>query len=220
VAFRPGDPEPAELTRADIQRITQSFVKAAGRALAAGFRVIELHSAHGYLLHEFLSPLSNRRTDEYGGSLENRMRFPLEVVRAVRAVWPEKHPLFVRISATDWVEGGWDIEQSIAFAKAMAPLWVDLIDVSSGGLTAGAKIPLGPAYQTPFAARIREEAGIRTGAVGLITEPEQADEIIRSGKADIILLAREMLRDPYWPLHAARTLGHTGAVPVQYHRAF
>jgi 2,4-dienoyl-CoA reductase-like NADH-dependent reductase (Old Yellow Enzyme family) len=135
-------------------------------------------------------------------------------------VWPEKYPLFVRISATDWVEGGWDIEQSIAFAKAMSPLWVDLIDVSSGGLTAGAKIPLGPAYQTPFAARIREEAGIRTGAVGLITEPEQADEIIRSGKADIILLAREMLRDPYWPLHAARTLGHTGAVPVQYHRAF
>jgi 2,4-dienoyl-CoA reductase-like NADH-dependent reductase (Old Yellow Enzyme family) len=220
VAFRSGDPEPAELTRAEIHRITKSFANAAGRALTAGFRVIELHSAHGYLLHEFLSPLSNRRTDEYGGSLENRMRFPLEVVRATRAVWPEKYPLFVRISATDWVEGGWDIEQSIAFARAMAPLWVDLIDVSSGGLTAGAKIPLGPAYQTPFAARIREEAGIRTGAVGLITEPEQAEEIIRSGKADIILLAREMLRDPYWPLHAARTLGHTGAVPVQYHRAF
>lgn len=220
VAFRPGDPEPAELTQAQISRIVQSFADSAGRALAAGFRVLELHSAHGYLLHEFLSPLSNKRTDQYGGSLKNRMRFPLEVIRAIRAVWPENYPLSVRISATDWMEGGWDIEQSIAFAKAAAPLGVDLIDVSSGGIAMGAKIPLGPAYQTPLAARIREEAGIRTGAVGLITEAEQANEIIQSEKADIILLAREMLRDPYWPLHAARILGQTGAVPVQYHRAF
>jgi 2,4-dienoyl-CoA reductase-like NADH-dependent reductase (Old Yellow Enzyme family) len=218
--FRPDDPPPAALTVDRMGQIVQAFVDGAVRALKAGFRLIEVHAAHGYLLHEFLSPLSNQRKDAYGGSLENRMRFPLEVTQAVRAAWPAEYPMFVRISATDWMEGGWDIEQSIVFAREAAALSVDLIDVSSGGLALAAKVPLSPGYQVPFAARIKAEAGIRTGAVGLITDAGQADEIIQSGQADIVLLARAMLRDPYWPYHAAEALGVKPQVPRQYQRAF
>jgi 2,4-dienoyl-CoA reductase-like NADH-dependent reductase (Old Yellow Enzyme family) len=220
IPFRAEDTPPTELTVEQLAQTVQAFVDGAGRAQRAGFHVIELHGAHGYLLHEFLSPLSNHRTDEYGGSLENRMRFPLQVIRAVRNAWPAEYPLFLRISATDWVEGGWDIEQSIVFAREAKALGVDLIDVSSGGLAREQKIPLEPGYQVPFAARIKAEAGVRTGAVGLITEPAQADEIIRLGKADIILLARAMLRDPYWSYRAAETLGPKPTVPPQYQRAF
>ena len=198
----------------------QAFAEAARRALAAGFQLVELHFAHGYLAHEFLSPLSNRRTDEYGGSFENRIRFALETTRAVRAVWPERLPLFVRISASDWVEGGWDIAESVELARVLQAEGVDLIDCSSGGLSPLQKISLVPGYQVPFAARIRRETGIRTGAVGLITTPQQADAIVRAGDADIVLLAREFLRDPYFPLHAARELGAPVPAPVQYQRAF
>jgi len=186
----------------------------------AGFRVVEIHAAHGYLLHEFLSPLSNRRTDEYGGPLGHRIRALCDVTWAVREVWPAACPLFVRISVTDWAEDGWDADQSVLLAQRLKPLGVDVIDCSSGGLVPHVTIPLGPGYQVPFAERIRQEAGIATGAVGLITEPEQANEIVASGKADLVLLAREMLRDPYWPLHAARRLGAKLAPPVQYRRAF
>ncbi len=220
IPFRPEDQPPTGLTRDQLQQTLWAFVVAAARAGKAGFRLIELHAAHGYLLHEFLSPLSNHRTDSYGGSLENRMRFPLEVIRAVRADWPEEYPLFVRISATDWAEGGWDIEQSIVFAREAAALGVDLIDASSGGLALSAKVPVGPGYQVPFAERIKAEAGIRTGAVGLITDARQADEIIRTDKADIVLLARATLRDPYWAHHAAVALELQPAVPPQYLRAF
>jgi 2,4-dienoyl-CoA reductase-like NADH-dependent reductase (Old Yellow Enzyme family) len=177
--------------------------------------VVEIHSAHGYLLHEFLSPLSNQRTDEYGGSFENRTRLLIETVRAVRS----EAPLLVRISATDWAEGGWDADQSVALAKLLKNEGVDLIDCSSGGLVADAKIPVASGFQVPFAERVRKEAGIATGAVGLITEPRQADEIIRNGQADIVLLAREFLRDPYWPLHAAQALGQPITWPIQYQRA-
>jgi len=218
--FQPGDPAPAELTRAEIAGLTGAFAAAAGRALEAGFQVVELHFAHGYLAHEFLSPLSNRRTDEYGGTFENRIRFALEATRAVRAVWPERLPLFVRISASDWVEGGWDIGESVEFARGLRALGVDLIDCSSGGLSPRQKIALGPGYQVPFAARIRREAGVLTGAVGMITTPRQADEIVRAGEADLVLLAREFLRDPYFPLHAAKALGDAIQPPVQYGRAF
>jgi 2,4-dienoyl-CoA reductase-like NADH-dependent reductase (Old Yellow Enzyme family) len=218
--FNPTDPVPAELSPPEIHAIVEAFATAARRALAAGFEVIELHGAHGYLMHEFESPLANHRTDEYGGSFENRIRFPLEVARAVRAAWPERLPLFVRISATDWKEGGWTLDDSVALAARLKGEGVDLIDCSSGGTAPDAKVPFGPAYQTPFAERIRRETGIRTGAVGLITEAHQADEIIRSGRADLVLMAREFLRDPYWPLHAARTLGADLAPPVQYSRAF
>jgi 2,4-dienoyl-CoA reductase-like NADH-dependent reductase (Old Yellow Enzyme family) len=220
IPFRHGDPPPAELTVSQIDDTVEAFVAAAQRAESAGFRAIELHAAHGYLLHEFLSPLSNHRKDAYGGSLASRMRFPLQVARALREAWPAAYPMFVRISATDWVEGGWDIEQSIVFARELAPIGVDLIDVSSGGLVLSQQIPLKPGYQVPFAARIKVEAGVRTGAVGMITEPHQADEIIREGKADIVLLARAMLRDPYWSYHAAEALGLKPAVPPQYQRAF
>jgi 2,4-dienoyl-CoA reductase-like NADH-dependent reductase (Old Yellow Enzyme family) len=195
-------------------------VAAARRALRAGFQVVEIHGAHGYLIHEFLSPLSNRRTDEYGGSFENRIRLALEVAQAVREAWPLNLPLFLRISATDWVEGGWNADESVELARRVGPLGVDLIDCSSGGSAANAKVPLAPGYQVPFAERIRREAGILTGAVGLITTPQQADEIIRSGKADLVLLAREFLRDPYFPLHAAKALGAEVSPPVQYARAF
>ncbi len=220
IPFRAGDAAPAELSVAGIQRITASFAAAAQRALRAGFEVLEVHAAHGYLLHEFLSPLSNVRSDEYGGAFANRIRFVLETVLAVRAVWPGHLPLFVRISASDWAEGGWNIDDSVALAKKLAPMGVDLIDCSSGGAVAHQKIDVKPGYQVPFAQRIRQEAGIKTGAVGLITEPLQADQIIREGQADLVLLARAMLRDPYWPLHAARVLGLTPAPPVQYGRAF
>jgi 2,4-dienoyl-CoA reductase-like NADH-dependent reductase (Old Yellow Enzyme family) len=212
-------PVPRTLTDADIAGVVDAFRRAAFRARVAGFDVAEVHAAHGYLIHQFLSPLSNTRTDRYGGSFDNRVRLCLEVVEAVRSVWPEDRPLFVRLSATDWVEGGWDLEQSVELARRLAQLGADLIDCSSGGNVAHAKIPVGPGYQLPFAERIRHDAGIATGAVGLITEPSQADAIVRSGQADVVLLARELLRDPYWPLRAARELGAEVAWPSQYLRA-
>jgi 2,4-dienoyl-CoA reductase-like NADH-dependent reductase (Old Yellow Enzyme family) len=218
-AFTDGFPLPRALTHDGIREVTAAFAQAARRARDAGFRVIEIHAAHGYLIHEFLSPLSNQRDDEYGGSFENRTRFIREVVAAVRSAWPERLPLFVRISSTDWVDGGWDVEQSIALARVLKQLGVDLIDCSSGGNAARASIPVGPGYQTPFAARIRREAEILTGAVGLITSPVQAEQIIATGSADAILLARELLRDPYWPLRAARELGQAVSWPSQYLRA-
>ena len=217
--FAEGYPLPRELDNAGIGQILEGFARAAARAQEAGFQVIEIHAAHGYLLHEFLSPLSNHRQDGYGGALENRTRLLREVVTAVRRVWPERLPLFVRISATDWAEGGWDIEQSVELARQLRPLGVDLIDCSSGGTLPHVEMPVGPGYQTPFAERIRREAGIPTGAVGMITSPAQADHILRTGQADLILMAREFLRDPYWPLRAARDLGYHTAWPVQYLRA-
>jgi len=192
---------------------------AAERASAAGFAVIEIHGAHGYLIHEFLSPLSNRRTDAYGGSFDNRTRFLRECVAAVRRVLPERCPLFVRISSTDWVEGAWDMDQSVELARLLLALGVDVIDCSSGGNVEKADIPVGPGYQAPFAGRVRREANIATAAVGMITAPAQADQIIRNDEADIVLLAREMLRDPYWPLHAAQELGQVAPWPRQYLRA-
>src|SRR5579883_2206533 len=216
IAFAPNYALPLALTIEGIAEAIRAFGKAAQRALDADFRVLEIHSAHGYLLHEFLSPFSNKRTDSYGGSFENRTRIVREVIESVRRVWPERLPLFVRISSTDWIEGGWDIEQSVELARMLGKLGVDLIDCSSGGNVADAKIPLAPGYQVPFSERIRREAGVLTGAVGLITEPEQADKIIREGQADVVLIAREMLRDPYWPLHAAARLGQTISWPVQY----
>jgi 2,4-dienoyl-CoA reductase-like NADH-dependent reductase (Old Yellow Enzyme family) len=210
---------PTELDRAGMEKVVADFVAATGRALAAGFDVVEVHAAHGYLLHEFVSPLSNYRTDAYGGSFENRVRFPLEVIGAVRAVWPEHLPLFVRISATDWVEGGWDLAQSVELSRRMKALGVDLVDASSAANVPKAEIPVGPGYQVTLAEGIRREAGIATGAVGMITEPVQADTIVRTGQADLVLLAREMLRDPYWPLRAASRLQREVAWPVQYARA-
>jgi 2,4-dienoyl-CoA reductase-like NADH-dependent reductase (Old Yellow Enzyme family) len=220
VPFNPGDPAPEELTVKGSQRIVRKFREAAARALAAGFGVVELHAAHGYLMDEFLSPLANHRKDAYGGSFENRTRIVREVSAAVREVWPESKPLFLRISATDWKEPeGWTIEQSVELAKMVKGLGVDLIDCSSGGIAPDAKVPTTPGYQTPFAERIRREAGIATGAVGLITTTAQADEIIRTGKADLVLMAREFLRDPYFPLHAAAELHQDIAWPKQYERA-
>ncbi len=220
IPFHENDVVPEELTVPEIRRIASAFAAAARRAVEAGFRVLEIHAAHGYLLHEFLSPLSNRRTDEYGGPLGNRIRALCDVTWAVREVWPAACPLFVRISVTDWAEDGWDADQSVLLAQRLKPLGADVIDCSSGGLLPHVAIPVAPGYQVPFAERIRQEAGIATGAVGLITEAEQANEIIESGKADVVLLAREMLRDPYWPLHAARRLGHKVPAPIQYRRAF
>ncbi len=219
VAFRDGYAVPHAVTAEEIAAIVEAFAAAARRARDAGFGVIEIHAAHGYLLHEFLSPLSNHRKDAWGGSFENRIRIVCEVVAAIRREWPERLPLFIRISATDWVENGWDIEQSVELAQKIKSLGVDLVDCSSGGNVPRAPIPAGPGYQTPFAARIRREAGILTGAVGLITAPEQADQIIRTGEADMVLLARELLRDPYWPLHAAKLVHGEVAWPVQYVRA-
>jgi 2,4-dienoyl-CoA reductase-like NADH-dependent reductase (Old Yellow Enzyme family) len=220
IPFRPGDPAPAELTKPEIRAIVEAFAAAARRAIAAGFQVVEIHAAHGYLIDEFLSPLSNHRADEYGGAFDGRIRFALEVATAVRGVWPDTLPLFMRISAVDWVEDGWQIEDSVELSRRLLPLGVDLIDCSSGGVVPYAKIQVGPAYQTPFAERIRRESGILTGAVGMITEPRQADAIVRGGQADIVLLAREFLRDPYWPLHAAQVLGAAAPIPKQYARAF
>jgi 2,4-dienoyl-CoA reductase-like NADH-dependent reductase (Old Yellow Enzyme family) len=219
IAFDPSYAVPAELDERGILATVQAFAAAAGRALEAGFQVIEIHGAHGYLIHEFLSPLANQRTDAYGGSFEKRTRLMREVVTAVREVWPERLPLFVRISSTDWVEGGWDLEQSVELARQIKPLGVDFIDCSSGGMVPWAKIPVGPGYQVPFAAAIRERTGILTGAVGMITEQDQAERIIREGKADAVLIAREFLRDPYWPLAAAREAGHPISWPAQYLRA-
>jgi len=212
-------PPPRALTGPEIDRVVGDFAASAELALSAGFDVLELHMAHGYLLHEFLSPLSNRRDDAWGGSFENRIRFPLRVAAAARAVWPQGRPLFVRISATDWAEEGWTAEDSVRFARELGRAGVDLIDCSSGGIVPGVKIPLEPGYQVPLAARVRRETGIATAAVGLITEPAQAQLIVASGEADAVLLARAELRDPYWPLHAARALGVDVPWPNQYLRA-
>ncbi len=217
--FADGYPSPRALTEAGIRGVVDDFASAARRALRAGFDCVEIHAAHGYLLHEFLSPLSNQRGDAYGGPLENRMRLSLQVARAVRDVWPADRPLLVRISASDWAEGGWDLEQSVELCRALRAAGVDLVDCSSGGLVAHATLTPAPGYQVPFAAAIRARAGIATGAVGLITEPAQAEAIVAEGRADVVLLARALLRDPYWPLHAAHALGVDPPWPVQYLRA-
>lgn len=219
IPFVEGGQVPAPLNEAGIDEVIVAFETATRRALTAGFQVIEIHAAHGYLLHEFLSPFSNHREDHYGGSLENRMRLTLQVAERVRGASPKDLPLFVRISATDWAKGGWDVEQAVVLAKRLKEAGVDLIDVSSGGTLPKASIPIAPGYQVPFSRRIRHEAGILTGAVGMITEPRQADEIIRNGDADLIFLARELLRDPYWAFRAQRELGELPAMPVQYLRA-
>lgn len=219
VPFADGHPAPDALDLAGVAGVVEAFAAAARRARAAGFQVVEVHAAHGYLLHQFLSPLTNRRTDAYGGPFENRTRLVREVVQAVRRAWPESLPVLLRVSATDWAEGGWTVEESVELARGLAPLGVDLVDVSSGGLVPYAKVPAGPGYQTGFAERIRREARVATGAVGLITAPEQADHVVRSGQADLVLLARELLRDPHFPLRAARALGHEGPWPRQYLRA-
>jgi 2,4-dienoyl-CoA reductase-like NADH-dependent reductase (Old Yellow Enzyme family) len=219
VAFD-GYPVPAELSVPEIQKIVEAFAAAASRSRAAGFEVVEIHAAHGYLLHEFLSPLSNQRADQYGGSFENRIRLTIEVIDAVRGVWPEKLPLFLRISASDWTDNGWTADDSVALAKVAREHGVDLIDCSSGGNTPAARIPVGPGYQVPFAEQIRREAGIPTGAVGMITDPQQAEAILTAGAADLIVVAREFLREPYWAIKAAEALGTPPHIPVQYQRAF
>lgn len=219
-AFEEGDIVPEEIDAAGIRRVVDAFAAAAERAEAAGVKVVEIHAAHGYLLHEFLSPLVNRRTDEYGGSFENRSRALRETVEAVRRVSPERYPLLVRISATDWVPGGWDIDEAVQLARVLKSLGVDMIDCSSGGAVPNAKIPVGPGYQVQFAKRIRRDADIATAAVGMITEPQQANDIVASRHADMVLLAREFLREPYWPLKAAAQFGADLTPPVQYARAF
>lgn len=218
IPFRDGDPVPHALTVSEIDEVVAQFARATELALRAGFRVVEIHAAHGYLLHEFLSPLCNQRDDDYGGSLENRLRLTLRVARAAREAWPATLPLFVRISVTDWAEGGWDLEQSVELSSRLRELGVDLIDCSSGGAVPHAKIEVGPGYQVPFARAIRERAQVATGAVGLITTAHQANDVITSGAADAVLLARQMLRDPYFPLHAARELGVEVGWPEQYGR--
>jgi 2,4-dienoyl-CoA reductase-like NADH-dependent reductase (Old Yellow Enzyme family) len=218
--FDAGWQTPQALDVAGIQAVVADFRAAALRALEAGFELIELHAAHGYLLHQFLSPLSNQRSDEYGGSFENRSRIVREVVAAVREVWPVELPLWLRVSATDWAEHGWDVDETVQLARQVKALGVDLVDVSGGGLVPHAKIPLGPGYQVPYAARVRREAGVATGAVGLITEAGQAQEIIASGAADVVLMARESLRDPYFPRRAAQELSAKIDAPLQYQRAW
>ncbi|MGA7124391.1 MAG: NADH:flavin oxidoreductase/NADH oxidase [Polyangiaceae bacterium] len=220
IAFDQGYPVPDAMTPMEIDEVVVAFANAAQRAFQAGFRVLEIHAAHGYLLHEFLSPISNRRGDEYGGTFENRIRLVRRVIDAVRAAVPERLPLFLRISATDWADGGWDLEQSCALVEAIRGTGVALVDVSSGGTVPNPNIPLGPGYQTPFAAEIRRRTGTPTGAVGMITAPEQADHVVRTGQADLVFLAREMLRDPYWPRRAAQALGAKIVGPVQYGRAW
>jgi 2,4-dienoyl-CoA reductase-like NADH-dependent reductase (Old Yellow Enzyme family) len=219
LAFADYYPMPRALSIDGIKNIVSAFAAAARRACEAGFGIIEIHAAHGYLIHEFLSPHSNRRTDAYGGSFENRTRILRETVAAVRGAWPERAPLFVRISATDWIDGGWDIQQSVELARHLKELGADLIDCSSGGNVLHAKVPVGPGYQTQFAEQIRREANILTGAVGMITSPIQAEHVIVSGQADAVIIARELLRDPYWPLRAARELEQPISWPVQYLRA-
>ncbi|MEW9900809.1 NADH:flavin oxidoreductase/NADH oxidase [Chitinivorax sp. PXF-14] len=219
LAFADGYATPAELDEAAITSLVRSFADAAQRALEAGFKTIEIHAAHGYLLHEFLSPISNQRTDRYGGSFDNRTRLLKEVVGAVRSVWPERLPLLTRVSATDWVADGWHAEETVLLARELKALGVDLLDCSSGGNLASAQIPVGPGYQTPFAEQVRRGSGLASAAVGLITDPAQADQIVRNGQADMVLLARELLRDPYWPMHAAQALGRATSWPVQYLRA-
>lgn len=219
VPFDEVSPVPRAMSREDIERVEDQFADAARYSLEAGFEVLEIHMAHGYLAHEFLSPLSNRRTDLYGGDLENRMRFPLEVAKKVREIWPENLPLFVRISCTDWMEGGWELVQSVELCRRLKEMAVDLIDCSSGGLVPRARIPVGPGFQVPFAEAVRREVGIAVGAVGLITSPVQAEQIVANGQADAVLLARELLRNPYWPLDAARALGVDLPWPPQYRLA-
>ena len=219
LAFSDSYPKPRAMTIADIKAVVAAFVSAAERAVRAGFRVIEIHAAHGYLFDEFLSPFSNLRTDAYGGSFENRTRFLRDTLSAIRAVLPDACPNFVRISSVDWTAGGWDIEQSVALARLLKGVGVDLIDCSSGGNLEHATIPVGAGYQLPFADRIRSQAEIATAAVGMITSPAQADQIVRNQQADLVLIARELLRDPYWPLHAAAELGHSAPWPAQYLRA-
>jgi 2,4-dienoyl-CoA reductase-like NADH-dependent reductase (Old Yellow Enzyme family) len=219
IAFSPDYAVPTALDQSGIEAVVAAFGQAARRAREAGFDFVEIHAAHGYLLHQFLSPLSNQRADDYGGSFKNRTRLTLQVVDEVRREWPEHLPLFVRISATDWAQGGWNPDDSVELSKLMREHGVDLVDVSSGGLVPGVKIPQEPGYQVSFAGRIRREAGVATAAVGLITEPEQANVIIAEGEADLVLLARAELRDPYWPMHAAAALGQTASWPVQYLRA-
>ncbi len=220
IAFSDESGVPHELSAKEIKEAQESFRDGARRALAAGFEWLELHAAHGYLIHSFYSPLSNKRSDEYGGSFENRIRFLLETIRTVRTVWPDRLPLTVRISGTDWVEGGWIIEDSVELARSLKLEGIDLIDCSSSGAVSDARIPVGAGYQVPISEAVRRDADIMTAAVGMITAPEQADEIIRNGRADLVLLGREMLRDPYWALHAAKILKQPGSVPVQYLRAF
>ncbi len=219
VSFGEGYAVPHELGEADIRKVITQFAAGARRAREAGFQTIEIHAAHGYLLHQFLSPLSNRRTDAYGGSFENRTRLVREVVAAVRAEWQERLPLLIRLSATDWVDGGWSADETVELCRALKGLGIDLVDVSSAGLVPTAKFSAGPGFQTEFAARVRREAGIATAAVGLITSPAQADHIIRTGQADMVLLGREILRNPYWPMNASDELGLTAAWPLQYLRA-
>lgn len=219
LAFDASYETPLALTAEQIADIVQAFVAAAGRAYQAGFKLIEIHAAHGYLLHEFLSPLSNTRTDQYGGSFENRTRLVMEVVTAVRQAWPEELPMLVRVSATEWVEGGWSADETVALSVLLRKAGVDLVDISTGGNAANAVIPVGPGYQTQFAARVKKEAGIASGAVGMITEPIQAEHILRTEQADLILLARELLRNPNWPLHAADALRAETPWPPQYARA-
>ena len=219
IPFNEVYPMPEALTETGIRKVLDDFKSAAGRALSAGFKVIELHGAHGYLLHNFLSPLSNHRTDEYGGVFENRIRIMLQTVEAIREVWPEKYPLLVRLSVTDWAEDGWNPEESVKLAAILKTKGVDLVDCSSGGLAAHQQIKAGPLYQTPFAEKIRKEAGIATGAVGMITTATEAESIIAEGRADIVIMARQLLREPYFPLHAAHELGADVKWPVQYERA-
>ncbi len=217
--FTPESAQPEALTTEGIARVVKAFADGARRSLDAGFELVEIHGAHGYLVSQFLSPRINTRTDQYGGSFENRTRIVREIVEAIRKVWPERLPLWLRLSCSDWTEGGWTVEDSVALAKQVKPLSVDLMDCSSGGVVAGAKIPVGPGYQTQFAEQVRREAGILTGAVGMITSPEQAQHILNSGQADVVLLARELLRDPHWPLRAAHVLKQEIAWPKQYERA-
>ena len=210
---------PREMSKEEIRGVVDAFAQAARRALQAGFRILEIHSAHGYLMHEFFSPLSNFRSDEYGGSFENRTRIAREVVTAVRTQMPDQLPLFIRISATDWKEGGWDVDQAVELARQLKPLGVDLVDCSSAGLVHDQKIIAGPGFQVPFAERIRRDTGILTGAVGMIETKEQVAEILANGRADLVFMAREFLRDPYWPLRSARELKQPMSWPAQYLRA-
>jgi len=219
IPFAENSPMTLELTEKDIKDVISQFSEAARRSLDAGFKVVEIHMAHGYLLHEFLSPLANKRTDEYGGDFDNRVRLPLEVARAVRHMWPAQLPVFVRISCTDWAEGGWDLEQSVELCRRFKEIGIDFIDCSSSGMVPYANPPNEPGFQTPFAAEIRARAGIPTGAVGLITDAVQAEHILATGQADVVILAREMLRDPYWAHHAAKRLNADTQWPDQYHRA-
>jgi 2,4-dienoyl-CoA reductase-like NADH-dependent reductase (Old Yellow Enzyme family) len=220
IAYDQGYAIPRELNVSEIHAIQDAFREGARRAFSAGFEWLEIHAAHGYLIHSFYSPVSNKRTDEYGGSFENRIRFLIETIRAIRPVWPDHLPLTVRISGTDWVEGGWTVEESVELAQCLKKEGVDLIDCSSGGGVCTAKVPVGPGYQVPISEAVRKGADILTAAVGLITAPAQADEIINNNQSDLVLLGREMLRDPYWPLHAAQVLKQPAPVPPQYLRAF